>query len=144
MKMLLLLTMLALAGCDGDARHDDVSAESRSREAIGARYEVVGALDAYGIRRNSAAPVDYVTLIPRPGIAGSEVGFEVPVRPGSTVTVRKVHRTTRLFDRMTYIVELEGTSLPAAVPVRIDISRGNEGDKYLELNPKIYRKLPPG
>ncbi|MDQ2988102.1 MAG: hypothetical protein M3R60_03245 [Pseudomonadota bacterium] len=78
----LLLTVMAvgaLAGCD--ERFADVSNDPRFRQNVGARYEVIGAVDAYGIRHHSKAPVDYVTLIPPPGIAGSEVGFRIRIAP---------------------------------------------------------------
>jgi hypothetical protein len=144
MKILLLL-MVFLFGCDLEAKHEDVSEEPRSKAAVGVRYEVVGTVDAYGIRRHSKAPVDYITLIPPPGIGGSEVGFQIPVRPGSTIRVAKVVRTNRLFDpNMTFIVELDGTPLPVAAPMRIDLFRGNEGQGYLQMNPAIYRRLPSG
>lgn len=143
MKKLLLL-MVFLAGCDFQEKQKDISSEPRSKSTIGTRYEVVGAVDAYGIRRTSQAPVDEITLIPPPGIAGPEVGFRIPVRPGSTVAVRKVIRTNRAIDpEMNLVVELEGTPMPVAVPVSIELFRGNEGKGYLQLNPKIYRRLPP-
>jgi hypothetical protein len=139
-----ILMLVLLLGCDSEEKLYDVSHEPASQAVIGGRYEVVGALDAYGVRQNSQAPVDYVTLIPPPGVEGPEVGFRIPISPGSTVTVRKVVRTTRFSHRMTLMVELDGTPLPAVVPVRIDMSRGNEGPSDLHLNPSIYRKLPPG
>ena len=71
------------------------------------RYVVVGQVDAYGVRRNSKAPVEYITLIPPPGVQGSEVGFQVPVRLRSTLTVRKVIRTNRLSHRMIVMAYLE-------------------------------------
>ncbi|WP_306394192.1 hypothetical protein [Telluria beijingensis] len=135
--------MHLLLGCDMRERHHDASAEPHSRNALGARYVVVGPLDAYGVRQDPQAPVEHVTLIPPPGVDGPEVDFRMPVPMGATVTVLKVMRTNRLFDpEMTFIVALEGAALPVNAPVRIDLFRGNEGEGRLQLNPAIYRRLP--
>jgi hypothetical protein len=145
-KLLTLLALLAsVAGCDTRETYEDVSAEARSMAVIGTRYEVVGPVEAYGYRRHSQAPVDKVALIPPPGIEGTTIGFNIPVRQGSTVTVRKVIRTNRVFEnKMNLEVDLQGMPLPVDAPVTIELMRGNEGDGYLQLNPKIYRKLPAG
>ena len=145
----LLILLALLAGCDTRETYEDVSAEARSRDVIGTRYEVVGPVEAYGYRLHSQAPVEEVILIPPPGISGPEIGFQIPVRRGATVTVRKVVRTNRVFDNeMNLEVELQGTpmpfSVPVTAPVTIELFRGNEGDGYLQLNPKFYRRLPPG
>jgi hypothetical protein len=145
MRRILLLMMIALgalAGCD--ERFVDVSDDARFRQSVGARYEVVGAVDAYGIRHHSKAPVDYVTLIPPPGIAGSEVGFRIRLAPGSTITVRKVLKSNRWPDPdMTLEVALAGTRLPVDTQIIIDLFRGNEGPGAVQLNPRIYRRIAP-
>jgi hypothetical protein len=145
-KLLTLLALLApVAGCDTRETYEDASAEARSKEVIGTRYEVVGPVEAHGYRPHSQAPVERVLLIQPPGTEGPEIGFHVPVRLGSTVTVRKVVRTNRVFENeMDLEVELQGTPLPLAAPATIQLMRGNEGERHLQLNPKIYRKLPPG
>lgn len=142
MLLLMLIAVCALAGCD--ERFADVSNNPRFRQSVGERYEVVGAVDAYGIRHHSKAPVDYVTLIPPPGIAGSEVGFRIRIEPGSTITVRKVLKSNRWPDPdMTLEVQLTGTRLPVQTVVTIDLFRGNEGDGVVQLNPRIYRRIAP-
>lgn len=140
--LLMLIAVCALAG--GDERFADVSNDPRFRQSVGERYEVVGAVDAYGIRHHSKAPVDYVTLIPPPGIAGSEVGFRIRIEPGSTITVRKVLKSNRWPDPdMTLEVQLTGTRMPVQTVVTIDLFRGNEGDGVVQLNPRIYRRIAP-
>lgn len=139
-KLIIVATLLA--GCDTRERYEDASAEARSRAVIGTRYEVVGPVHAHGFRQHSRAPVEHVLLMPPPGVDGPEIGFRVPVRQGSTVTVRKVVRTNRWFgNKMNLEVELEGTPLPVAAPVSIELIRGNEVDGYLQLNPDFYRRL---
>lgn len=123
---------------------DSLSNDPRFRPSVGARYEVVGAVDAYGIRHHSKAPVDYVTLIPPPGIAGSEVGFRIRIEPGSTITVLKVLKSNRWPDPdMTLEVQLTGMRMPVETVVTIDLFRGNEGDGVVQLNPRIYRRIAP-
>lgn len=142
LQLLMLIAVGALTGCD--ERFADVSNDPRFRPSVGARYEVVGAVDAYGIRHHSKAPVDYVTLIPPPGIAGSEVGFRIRIEPGSTITVLKVLKSNRWPDPdMTLEVQLTGMRMPVETVVTIDLCRGNEGDGVVQLNPRIYRRIAP-
>jgi len=139
----LILVAMLLAGCDTRARYEDASAETRSMEVIGVRYEVVGPVQAHGFRQHSQAAVERVLLMPPPGVEGPEIGFRVPVRQGSTVTVRKVVRTNRwIGNKMDLEVNLEGTTLPVTAPVSIGLIRGNERDGSLQRNPSFYRRLP--
>lgn len=79
-------------------------------------------------------------MIPPPGIAGSEVGFTMPLVEGSSITVLRVIKTYRWpAPDMNLIVRVEGTPLPADVPVHIALFRGNEGKRRMQLNPSIYR-----
>ncbi len=137
----LLLSLLSLFGCSDEIRIN-VSEQEEFRHFVGMRFEVIGPVDAYGIRPHSKAEVEYVTLIPLPGIDGPEVGFRTRLQIGSKVTVQKVIKTNRMFDpSMSYEVLLEGTELPRAIPIRLDLFRGNEGEGAMQLNPKLYRSL---
>jgi hypothetical protein len=131
-----------LAACS-EVTLTDVSDKAKYKDLVGERYEVVGVVDAYGIRKHSKAEVEYITIVPRPGFKGPEVGFRTRVEPGSTITILKVVKTNRILDcGMAFIVTLQGTSLPEDRTTRIETNRGNEGDSCIELNPSIYRKLP--
>lgn len=137
----ILLSLLGLFGCSDESRID-VSQQAEFRHIVGMQYEVVGSVDAYGIRPHSQAAVEYVTLIPPPGIEGPEVGFRIPLQVGSKLIVQKVIKTNRMFDpNMSYEVRLEGTQLPTSALVRLDLFRGNEGESPMKLNPKLYRGL---
>jgi hypothetical protein len=137
----LAMMSLLLLGCS-DERRLDVSEQAEFKHLVGMEYEAMGPVDAYGIRAHSQAAVDYVTLIPPPGIAGSYVGFRVPLQSGSTVVVLRVLKTNRWPDRsMSFDVALKGTQLPTTAPVRIDLFRGNEGKADTDLNPNFYRPL---
>ena len=136
---LIAFTMI-LSAC-GETKYADVSTRPGYRELVGVTYTVVSPVDAYGIRRHSKAVTEYVTVIPPPGIKGSEVGFRIPIAVGSTLTVMSVYETTRLFDSsISFGVRLTGGVIPANLPIRIDLMRGNQGAEKHSLSPKIYRK----
>lgn len=131
---------MMLSAC-GETKYADVSTLPAYRGLVGATYTVVGPVNAYGIRKHSKAPVEYVTVIPPPGIEGSEIGFRIPIAAGSILTVISVYQTNRFFDSSKSLgVKLTGTDIPANLPIRIDLMRGNQGTEKHSLNPTIYRK----
>lgn len=136
----MFIALVALLACQ--VQFEDVSNDPEFKHLIGSRYEVISAVDAYGIRSHSKAEVGYITLIPSPGFDGSEVGFRLPVNPGSIITVLKILKSNRWPDpNMTFIVKIEGTQIPVVKEVRIDLFRGNEGTGRLQLNSSIYRNI---
>lgn len=136
------IALATLPACSWEQRLDDVSNEPKFKNLVGTRYLVVRPVDAYGIRKHSGAAVDYITLIPPPGIAGPEVGFQTPVQTGSTLTIVKVYRSNRWPDPdMTLGVRVEGTQMPVDASIRIDLFRGNEGSGEVGLNADIYQRL---
>ena len=141
---LFLLTLLigALSGCT-DLEFTDVSNESSSRALIGTQYEVVGDVDAYGIKGRPNGEVEYISLIPPPGFTGWERGFKVPLERGSIITVTKVMKTNRWLDgRDAFIVTVEGTKMPLdTAETRLELNLGNEGDGHLKVNPTIYQRI---
>ena len=139
--LLVLAALVVLLGCS-EVKFKDVSEDPKFRALVGGRYEVVGAVYAYGLRVHAGAKVDLITLIPPPGITSYQVAFKTQVRLGSTITVLKVLKTSRLFDPgIDFVVRLDGTQMPAEAITIIEIFRGNEGKEPLQLNPAIYRKL---
>ena len=143
LKALLITTLAAIlsVGCS-EVVLTDVSHDPKYHDLVGSQYEIVGAVDAYGIRQHSKAPIEYVTLIPPPGIGGYEVGFRIPIERGTKLTVKKVMRTTRWFDcGIAFMVALDGTPIPVTADITLEINRGNKGDGCLELNPSIYNRL---
>lgn len=145
MPKILILLMVAVLGAllaCSEERLKDVSEEPEFKPVIGTRYEIVGAVDAYGIRQHSGAKIDYITLIPPPGIAGPEVGFRIPIKVGSSIAVTRVLRINSWIDPdILFFVRMDGTQMPVDVVTRIELFRGNEGNDFLQLNPKIYRRL---
>jgi hypothetical protein len=143
LQLLVVIAVSSLLGCG--VHFADVSNDSRFRPMVGTRYEVVGALNAYGIREHPGAEVDYITLIPPPGIAGSEVGFNIKIAPRSRITVLKVLKSNRWPDPdLTLEIQLTGTHMPVQAVTRIDLFRGNEGEDVAQLNPRIYRRIATG
>lgn len=134
--------LLIVSGCTDEETREDVSSQPMYYQHVGDRYEILKPLHAYGIRRHSGAPVGYILLTPPPGIQGSEIGFDVPVTPGSTIEILKVIKTNRWPDPdITLMVRLKGALLPVDRPIHVDLFRGNEGKGGVPLNPAIYRKL---
>lgn len=142
LRIFSLVVLLALfAGCD-DTKFIDVSSQKKYSELVGTKYMIIDAVDVYGIRKHSKAPIGYFTLIPPPGIKGAEVGLRAPVPIGSTLTVLRIYETNRIFDgSITFEVMLTGVDLPPNVPIRVDLMRGNKGAADLGLNPKIFRRI---
>ncbi len=144
LKTFILLMSIMLGGLSGcfEEQLDDVSKDPKFNQIVGLRYKVVGAVDGYGIRKHSKAEIDYITLIPPPGIQGVQIAFRTPIKVGSTITVLKIFRTNRFFDpNMSIVIQLEGTQMPIDKIIRVDLFRGNEGQGLGQLNPSIYRQL---
>ncbi|MBQ5949339.1 hypothetical protein [Massilia sp. ST3] len=132
---------ISLSGCSDWETLEDVSKQRAYKHLVGSKYEIIGTVDAYGIRKHPDQAVEYMILLPRPGIAGWEVAYDVPLRAGTIVTIVEVYDSNRWPDNdITFGVRLEGTRLPESVPVRINLFGGNEGDGSLDLNPMLYRK----
>ena len=120
---------------------EDIGNDLHYSKYIGLRYEVIGELNAYGIRHNSKAPVKYITMMPPPGIGGLQVAFSSAISPGTIITISKIYKTNRLFESdKTLLVSVDGSQLPENTPVRIELMRGNEGHGKLLFNPKVYRQ----
>ena len=127
-----------------EVKFEDVSRDREFKNLVGTRYEIIGTVDAYGIRAHSKAPVEYITFIPPPGVEGSQIDFRLPIAPGSKITVLRVLRSNRLIDNnISFAIELQGTKMPVEVPMRIELFRGNEGEGRTQLNPTIYRRINP-
>jgi hypothetical protein len=129
-----------LSGC-GETKYVDVSAQPGYRDIVGATYTVKGPMTAYGIRKHSKAAVEYVSVVPAPGIDGPEVGFRLPIAIGSTVTVNSVYESNRIFDPSISLgVKLNGAAMPKGLPIRIDLMRGIQGTDKLSLNPALFQR----
>jgi hypothetical protein len=136
-----LVAVAAMLVACNETTFIDVSDKLGYRELVGTTYTVVGPLVAYGIRKHTEATAEYVTLIPAPGIAGSEVGFSTPIGIGTQMRVIRVYETNRLIDSSTSLeVRLSGNFVFGNLPVRLDLMRGNQGSSKLTLNPAVFRK----
>ena len=136
-----LMTFTMMLPACGETKYADVSTQPGYQELVRATYTIVAPVNAYGIRKHSRAAIEYVTVIPLPGIEGSEVGFRIPIAVGSTLTVMSVYETNRIFDLSVSLgVKLNGTALPANLPILIDLMRGNQGADKLSLNPAVFQR----
>ena len=136
------VALVILAAC-GSETHSDVSQEPKYRQMVGQEFRVVGPLLAYGLRQHSQASIEYVTLMPPPGIAGSTVVPLGVVHLSSLITIRTVHKTNRVFDdSLTYLVSVQGSAIRTGFPIMIDRFRGNEGlAGDTSLNPGFYEPV---
>jgi len=130
------------SGCSFETTYQDLSEGRRFKGLIGAEYEIVRTVYAYGIRRSSGDRVEYVLLQPPPGFSGPEVGFRTLVPNGTRFKILKVLKTNRVFDPP-YSLEIEFQNFGQSwgLPVRIDLMQGNEINGAVQLNPQIYREL---
>jgi hypothetical protein len=129
-----------LSGC-WEERRVDVSEWKQFKPYVGMQYEVIGPVDAYGIRPHSKAEVEYITLFPLPGFQGTQVGFRTRLPVGTKITVLRVIKTNRFGPPMSYEVKLEGAQFPPVTRIKLDLMNGNEGKDEMQLNPKLYRRL---
>jgi hypothetical protein len=140
-----LSVVLALAACRvGPA--EEITSTKPYADLIGAKYSVVAdKLYAYGVYESlDNKSLSYVTLIPPPGVGGPEFAFRRHIPKGQVITIVSAWRHFILLESgVYYLVALGNSDLPQGTPIRLELSRGNEG-VGADLNPAIYRKLPRG
>lgn len=141
-QMLLAALALLLGGCLlGEP--EDLSTTTAFAPLVGQRIRLVAAVDAYGIRGETGQEqVSYVTLLPSTiAIAGPEVAFKHPLPSGTVLSIVGVKkRRTLLASNTFYDVAIDASPLPGGVPVRLELSRGNEGAGWAALNPSVYER----
>lgn len=137
------IILIAASSACGKPVVDELTLTSPYAEIIGAEYRVVAEVIAHGVYENlnqRVAP-SYITLVPGVGFDGPEVAFRKPIAKGQNIKILSAWREhTLLYNRVYYQVTVQDTDLPHDVPVRIDLSRGNEGVDA-GLNPGVYEKL---
>jgi hypothetical protein len=111
---------------------------------IGAEYRIVGDVSAYSIyeRVDGRKVLSYVELIPGIGISGSLVESKGPIARGQRLQIVSAWRM-HLFgftQGIYYVVTFQDKNLPSDVPIRVELSRGNEGVDA-GLNPAVYERL---
>ncbi len=111
---------------------------------IGVEYRVVGDVSAYGIyeRADGRKVLSYVELIPGSGISGSLVESKGPLVKGQQIKILSAWRMHifGITQGVYYVVTSQDKNLLYDVPIRIELSRGNEGVDS-DLNPAVYERL---
>ena len=122
--------------------HEQLTTAKPYADLIGAEYEVIsGDVRAYGISSSQDDTIGWIQMMGGVGVGGPEVLFNKPVNRGVTVKILSAWRSYSLTDSDDYyVVAVTGADLPANVPVRIELNRGNEGDG-VDLNPRVYRRM---
>ena len=120
----------------------DLTLTSPYTQVVGTQYQTIAALDAYGIYQDlDKKVISYIELIPGVGISGPEVAFKKRIAKGQKITILSAWRERKLLhSNVYYVVTLQDEGLPDDIQVRIDLSRGNEGEG-VELNPSIYERI---
>ena len=123
---------------------EELPSTSPYAKIIGAEYRIVGNVSAYGIyeRVNSHKVISDIELIPGVGIGGSLVESKGPIGKGQHIKILSAWRrhVFGFTQDVYYLVILQDTNLFRDIPVRIELSRGNEG-LDAGLNPRIYERL---
>jgi hypothetical protein len=134
--------VVMLLGCDDKVVYQDIS--SSVPEIIGARYRVKGRVLVYGIRKHSKAPIDYIQLMPPPGIGGSQIVPlpEIPI--GVIFKIVSAWKSNHIEPNSnSVLVEFENFELPEKVPTRIEYFRGNNQHWWgFALNSEYYERIP--
>jgi hypothetical protein len=138
-----VLWALALTACRLGPG-EEITLKEPYSHLIGARYEVItDNLYAYGVYESLNPPkkLSYVELVPLL-LDGPEFAFRRTIPKGEVVTILSAWAQSTSFEtRVYYLVDVHDADLPPNIPIRLKLSRGNEGTGA-ELNPAMYAKLP--
>ena len=133
--------MMVIAACQFGP-DEEITSKKPYSDLIGAEYRVVSdQLHAYGVYESlNNRTVNFVELVPLE-LGGPEFAYERPVPKGQNIKLLSAWRhSSTLRTRIYYLVALEDSDLPEGVPVRLELSRGNEGGDA-DLNPSIYNRI---
>lgn len=110
---------------------------------VGIEYRVIAEVNAYGIYEDmDRKSISFIELIPTSVvISGPEVAFKNRIAKGQKIRVLSAWRERKLLhSNVYYVIALQDEGLPRDIQIRIDLSRGNEGEGA-ELNPRIYERI---
>jgi len=131
------ISILLLSGC-GPKKYIDVSGEKQYETLLGVEFKTKKELLALGVTfdANYASVVDYVFIMPKPGISGPQVVFNEKVPKGMRLKIIGVLESGRLFNnRVFYTIKFLDTNLhrdfPSIVKVFGDVHGVNKG---LDIN----------
>jgi hypothetical protein len=130
-----------LLGCDSQVEYRNVSEDIPG--IIGVRYRVKGQVLVYGVRKHSRSQIDYIQLIPPPGIGGSQIVPLTPIPFGTVFKVVSAWKSNRFTPNTnSVLVEFENYALHEKVPTRIEYFRGNNQYWWgFELNREYYERI---
>ncbi|BBJ24122.1 hypothetical protein [Candidatus Nitrotoga sp. AM1P] len=138
--LLALVTMMPIVACAD--RREEVTHLKPYSEMVGTKYRIAGNVAAYGIYRYPQRDkILYAAIIPEPGIAGPEVAYRVQIPVGAILSIQKAIKSSALLSStIEYSVAVTSAQISKDVELRLELSRGNEGDG-LSLNPKLYERV---
>jgi len=137
-----LCVVLLLAACSVGPG-ENISSTKPYADLIGAKYIVVADnLRSYGVYESvdDKSTISFVELLPLE-LKGPEFAFRRNVPKGQVITILSVWRHLILLESgVYYLVAVENSDLPQGIPIRLELSRGNEG-VGADLNPAVYSRL---
>lgn len=122
----------------------DITQQSAYSAVADQSVELLLPVDMYGIRsRPDDRAVTYFTLLPAStAIDGPEIGSKERLLPGATLRIAAARKRATMFgSEIYYIVTVERHQIKNKFEIRLELSRGNEGDGWASLNPRIYRHV---
>jgi hypothetical protein len=135
---------MAVAGCQVGAG-EEITSKKPYADVIGATYRVEGDnLYAYGVYESlNDRKVTFIELVPE-NIAGPEIAFRRKILKGQIIRILSAWHHFMLFDNgVYYLAAVENSDLPEGIPIRLGLSRGNQG-VGADLNPVIYKRVAKG
>lgn len=140
--VLIAVCYFSIVSC-GQASLEDCSLEPQFSIAIGKSFSTKEDLLAFGITAdaNYKKRVDYIILIPEPGVSGPEVVTKEVLKKGTVVRVVRVLKTTGFaLRKIIFIVEDVSTKKYEGIQIRVN-QTGKIDDSNFGLDQAIFQKM---
>ena len=142
-----LLGVIVIVGASRFSEPIELTDSMPYAAMIGREYRVVSdRVNAYGIYGDwPERTLTEMTLVPGVGISGYEVAFRASIPLGAVVRIVSAWRDPAYFvgARAYYVVTIGETDLRQEVPIKVELSYGNEGVEA-DLNPAVYQRVVTG
>lgn len=142
-KLLVMLSIIITSGCDYLYQVEDVSAQERFKDIVGAEYVLIKNVNMVGVTlsRTRDKSLDYITLKAGTGFHGREVVFKKVLVKGSIIKVESA-RVVGFSMRekvLEYVVLLNDSPQKFGVEVILRMVGDNQGDG-VNLNTAYFQE----
>jgi hypothetical protein len=137
-----IAVLVFLVGCS-PVKYSDVSSDQKFKNLIGVEITTRKELLAFGVTfdANYKKNVDYVFILPIPGISGPEVVFKEVVAKGSTLKVEGVLEQNNLFgNRYLYKINILNTDFLSEYTVVLKMSKSTNTEN-MGVSSELYKIL---